>query len=282
MTHSILPPNAKPFHNVFLVEVTPELARAWLDRGNFNRPPSQTTIARYVRQIKAGLWKRTHQGLAFTQAEILIDGQHRLHAIIQTGMTLPMLVFINEPTENFEFIDCGRNRSNLDMLRLGMRDATITSKHIQTLRSFLAGRFCMTTRWTNAELNRIFPQYAGAIAFVVDLFSGYKDRSVDDPTVRGVVAKAHYHAPEERLAEFVKHLAHHDRDPSLDRLRKCLWEWTDRRENTRREIFTMTQKGLLIFLHGEENAQTFTPSKDWFPIPAPNMDVTVDSKTSLL
>ncbi len=180
MTHPILPPNAKPFHNVFLVEVTPELARAWLARGNFNRPANQNTVARYVRQIKAGLWQRTHQGLAFTQVGVLIDGQHRLQAIIQTGVTLPMLVVVNEPTENFAFIDCGRNRSNLDMLRLGMRDARISSKHLQTLRSFLAGRFCMTTRWSNAELNRLFPQYSGAITFVVDLFRGYKDQRIDD------------------------------------------------------------------------------------------------------
>ncbi len=97
-----------------------------------------------------------------------------------------------------------------------------------------------------------------------------------------MIAKARYTAPEERLIEFVNQLTRPDRDHTITRLCNCLEQWSDRRENTRREIFAMTQKALLIFLHGEENAQSFTPSKDWFPIPEPNMDEPADTETSLL
>ena len=160
MMLNLLPKEACPCANTFIVNVTPELARTWLVNNNFNRPKNPEAVAKYVRQIREERWWLTHQGIALTKHGFLLDGQHRLWAIIECDITLPMRVFINEPIENYEVIDCGRNRSNLDVVRMSAKDSTLTSAHTQTLQSMLAGRFCKTAnRWTNIEMNELYEEH---------------------------------------------------------------------------------------------------------------------------
>jgi hypothetical protein len=268
---TILPMNAVPFNNVFLVNVTPEAARYWLDHNQVNRPIKPQVIDEYIRQIELRQWKRTHQGIALTREGVLLDGQHRLHAIIRTGRTLPMVVFTNEPAENYEFIDCGRTRSNLDMLRIGQRNNTLDSVHLETLRSFLAGRSCKTRgQWTSSELNQLFQKYGEAICLAVDLFRDCKNKNLNDSTVRGVIARAHYHVPQEWLATFANQLINGSHYVPINELRKNLLDWTNRREHTKREIYRRCESALYLFLL-KWNGWKFNNNRDeWFPIPNEN------------
>jgi hypothetical protein len=263
-----LPSDSITFNNVFLVNVTPSLARNWLVYNQINRPVKPQVVDEYIRQIESGQWKRTHQGIAFTHNGTLIDGQHRLLAIIRTGRTLPMVVFTNEPAENYEFIDCGRTRSNLDMLRIGQRDNTLDSDHLETLRSFLAGRSCKTReQWTSAELNKLFQKYCNAICFAVDLFQDCKNKNLNDPTIRGMIARAYYHIPKEWLAAFANQLINGCHSAPIKELRQNLLDWTNRREPTKREIYRRCESALYQFLL-KWNHWNFDNNRDeWFPLP---------------
>lgn len=266
----LLPPSATPLSNTYIVNVTPEIARGWLDVGCFNRKIDPEAVSKYVRMIQSGLWKRTHQGIAFTKEGILLDGQHRLLAVIKTGMTVPMVVFIDEAQENFEFIDCGKNRSNLDMIRLGQGDNTLNSLHTSTLRAFLAGPFCHTTQWSSAELNIEQRKHEKPILFIVDLFRGEKDRKLNDSTVRGLLARAYYHLPTEKITAFTAKLLNRGggyRGDQMNYLVNSLYTWDDRRNNTKREIYKRGQQTLLAFLHDNPQPWTVKISLDAFPIP---------------
>lgn len=271
MKPNFLPVSARSFNNAYIVDVTPELAKAWLDAGRFNRTVNYETVERYVRQIQSGLWRRTHQGVAFTRENILIDGQHRLLAVMRTGVTVPMLVFVDEPIENFTFIDCGRNRSNLDMLRLGQRDNTLSTLHSSTLKAFLAGRGCqVANRWTSAELIPEYDKHQIAINFAVDIFRGVKDKKINDPTVRGVLARAYYHVPADRICDFALKLSHAcpmSGGGPISSLALCLHSWGDRRENTRREIYIRCQQTFLAYLRNSNEASKIDVSGEIFPIP---------------
>jgi len=255
--------------NSYLVEVTPELARKWLDIGRFNRDIDYAVVDKYVRQIQSGLWRRTHQGVALTKMGVLIDGQHRLWAIVKTGQTVSMLVFVDEPEENFEFIDCGRNRSHLAMMRLSQRNNALSSLHSLTLKSFLAGRFCNTTNWSIAELNREYDQYVLPINFIVELFQGKKDKKINDPTVRGFLARAYYSISHDKIVEFAGKLFHDHAggsDPIANYVR-CLRVWDDRKQNTRCEIYKRGTQALLAFLQDRNDPGNIDVSYDVFPIP---------------
>ncbi len=269
MSIQLIPATARRYMNAYIVEVTPELARKWLDLARFNRDVDHAVVAKYVRQIKDGLWRRTHQGVALTKAGVLIDGQHRLLAIIKSGMTVPMIVFVDEPEENFEFIDCGRNRSHLEMMRLSQRNNALTSLHTSTLRAFLAGRFCYTTNWSAAEINREYDKYSLPINFVVDLFHGEKDRKINDPTVRGFLARAYYSVPHDRIAEFANKLIGNKGEGSdpISNYVRCLHVWDDQKRNTRCEIYKRGTQAFLAFLEDRNDAGKIDVSYDVFPIP---------------
>ncbi|MFE6451105.1 hypothetical protein [Nocardiopsis dassonvillei] len=101
-----------------IVSVNPELATRWLDRNVSNRPMSRTTVDQLVQQIERGEWQLTHQGIAFDEDGNLLDGQHRLQAIVRTGAVVKMLVFEGVPKTSFSVLDTGRKRTGKDVLSL--------------------------------------------------------------------------------------------------------------------------------------------------------------------
>ena len=270
MSH-LLPANARPYNNAYIVYVTPQLAQQWLECNVFNRPFKQDVVDMYVRQIKSGLWRRTHQGVAFDTRGTLIDGQHRLMAIVNTGITVPMLIFTDEPKENFEFIDCGCNRSNLDTVRMSSRKETLRLAHTHTVIAMVAGRFCKTRgRYSNAELGELYRRYAVAVDFAVAQLGDYPVKRINDPTVRGVVARACYYLGKEQLIDFCNMLKgqnqEHPAAKMVNTFRECLMLWEDRRENTRREIYKRCECILRAIQNDDVLVGFPTASAELFPI----------------
>lgn len=73
-------------------DINPRYASEALKKNSLNRPLSMTTVKSYAADMKAGSWILNHQGIAFDEDGVLIDGQHRLHAVIESGCSVPMLV----------------------------------------------------------------------------------------------------------------------------------------------------------------------------------------------
>lgn len=268
---NLIPKNAKPCRNTFIVDVTPGLAKVWLDINNFNRPRNSETFMKYVRQIREGRWRLTHQGIAFTEDGTLLDGQHRLFAIIECGVSLPMRVFLNESAENFAVIDCGRNRSNLDTVRMSARDSTLSTAHTQTLKSMLAGRLCRTAnRWTNVEINDLYEEHKAAVGFAVTQFRSCKDKQINDPTTRGVIARAYYHVPLETLGTFCSLVIGRNDHPCrapIDAFVGCLGYWKDRRESTKQEIYRRCELTIEAFLANSADVSYGKNITELFPLP---------------
>ena len=266
-----LPQDARPCANTFIVNVTPDIARTWLVNNNFNRPRNSETTAKYVRQIREGHWRMTHQGIALTKNGFLLDGQHRLWAILETGATLPMRIFVNEPIENYSVIDCGRNRSNLENVRMSAKDSTLTSAHTQTLQSMLAGRFCKTAnRWTNIEMNELYEEHKVPVNFVVEQFRDCKDKRINDRTVKGVIARAYYHLPQETLFTFCSLLTGKNDHPcraAIDAFVGFLGYYSDRKENTKREIYRRCELTLEAFVSNSADVSFGKSIIELFPLP---------------
>ena len=113
-----------------VVEVTPIVAAEWLKRNNNNRKVKDPTLEIYSRDMKNGDWLLTHQAIAFDQESNLIDGQHRLMAIVRSRTAVPMMVICGVPTgkgkrKTMDAVDRGCNRSIVDQLRLqhGIQDS---------------------------------------------------------------------------------------------------------------------------------------------------------------
>ena len=267
---SFIPKGASRCSNTYIINVTPDQAKTWLSINNFNRPRRPDLVAKYVKQIKEGRWKLTHQGLAFTVHGTLLDGQHRLFAVVESGVTVPFRVVVNESSENFAVIDCGKTRTHLDVVRMGKKDNTITTAHTQTLKSMLAGRGCRTAnRWSNEELNELYHLHTNAVNYTVDQFRKCKDKQINDPTVRGVVARAHYHVHSNSLDTFCSLLLHGGTHPSRNAVFafvRCLHAWEDRRESTKQQIYHNCEAALEAFLANAQRVEFGKSIPELFPL----------------
>jgi hypothetical protein len=110
-------PNKTP--NMSLVEVTPEMAKHWLDTANLsNRRLRDADVKTMVRDMAAGHWRQTGEPLKFSNKGVLLDGQHRLTAIVDSGKTLPFFVAWDLAPEAQTAMDSGRKRTAANMLEL--------------------------------------------------------------------------------------------------------------------------------------------------------------------
>lgn len=92
--------------------VTPVLAAEWLEERNIgNRPLSQHVVQRYAQDMRDGLWMLTHQGPAFATDGRLIDGQHRIAAVREADMDVPMHVTYGADPETFTVLDISYRRA---------------------------------------------------------------------------------------------------------------------------------------------------------------------------
>lgn len=94
------------------VEVDPDLASQWLaDHNTRNRPLSKVHVATLAADLANGRWKTTHQGVAFDWNGVLVDGQHRLAAIVEAGVPARLLVTRGVDPQAFEVIDQHKKRT---------------------------------------------------------------------------------------------------------------------------------------------------------------------------
>lgn len=101
-----------------IVTVTPALAEKWLRQNGHNRYLRERDVRAYARDMVNDRWRLTMEPIKFSPDGTLLDGQHRLHAVIQAKVSVPMLVAWEVDPLSQESMDSGIKRSTGDVLRL--------------------------------------------------------------------------------------------------------------------------------------------------------------------
>ena len=99
-----------------VIRITPEMALDMLCKNSSNRKIRQSRVKYYAEQMRAGNWHLTGQGITFAKDGTLLDGQHRLHAIVECELPQEMLVIYD--ADKVSTYDCGLKRSIADQLQL--------------------------------------------------------------------------------------------------------------------------------------------------------------------
>lgn len=99
-------------------KITPAKAQKWLEKNQNNRPISDAKVAEWQSAMERGEWQLTHQGIALDPTDNIVDGQHRLWAIVYSGKTVQMMVTYNAPPETKSVVDVGRKRTAADVLAM--------------------------------------------------------------------------------------------------------------------------------------------------------------------
>lgn len=117
--------NAETNQQTSVVSVTPKIAQMYLLKNSKNRKIRKSVVSSFVGIIKRGEWKLTHQGIAISEDGFLLDGQHRLHAVIESGTPVLMNVSTGVDSSTFEAIDGGIKRTIGDRLLCSNNEAQV-------------------------------------------------------------------------------------------------------------------------------------------------------------
>lgn len=98
--------------------LTPDDARAILQHNTGNRTLRDGWVDQLAGFIKAGKWAPTHQGIAVASTGRVLDGQHRLHAIVRAGVPVEIMVATGLDESVYRWIDGGKTRTNPDRIHL--------------------------------------------------------------------------------------------------------------------------------------------------------------------
>lgn len=105
--------------------VTAKLAEEYLSTNTNNRKYRPKKIREYARYLKNGSFVFNGDPIRFDADGILLDGQHRLHAIKDTGIPAELLVIRNLPASVMSTIDQGAPRSAIDIVELRSETAVV-------------------------------------------------------------------------------------------------------------------------------------------------------------
>jgi hypothetical protein len=106
-------------------EITPEIAKQWLDVNHRNRKLNEPTIRRLANAIRRGEWMPDcTDGIGLDTDNGVINGQHRLNAIIEADTPVQALVVRNVRPEVIKVIDMGLHRNFGQILQMDGRYPT--------------------------------------------------------------------------------------------------------------------------------------------------------------
>ena len=131
------------------VDVTPKIAKQWLTKNKTNRALSKSRLEFYTNQIKAEEWQLNGESIKFDWNGNLIDGQHRLTAILEADKSITTYVVFGCDPEAFKTIDTGKARSDSDVLKIaGYENTALMASIIRMAMEYKADKY------KNAEQNK--------------------------------------------------------------------------------------------------------------------------------
>ena len=102
--------------------ITPAKAVEYRNSSLGNRPLSKTTVKSYADTMKQGKWMLNGVPIIFDDEGHIIDGHHRIEAIISAGIPVQMTVCRGVPATAFVTIDQGRSKSLGQLLAMQQVD----------------------------------------------------------------------------------------------------------------------------------------------------------------
>jgi hypothetical protein len=109
-------------------DITPSVAKEMLKRNPNNRGLSDSHVKFLAREMMGGNWMFDGQPIRLTEAGGLLDGQHRLNAVVESGTTQKFLIVSGIESAAFKVMDTGKVRSAADVFGInGIKNAAVAS-----------------------------------------------------------------------------------------------------------------------------------------------------------
>jgi hypothetical protein len=249
--------------------VTPEAAGKWLEHNyNGQRRIQWERVTRYAEDMAAGKWIVTHQGIAFAPDGTLLDGQHRLWAIVQTERPMNMYVVRNASPESYGMLDQGFGRSISTA-----SGNQWSSVEVAVGRAMVVGMSGRHRKTESPAVMLDFMERHGQRIRDIRAFSGRTGRVTSwmRPSVVAALARASYHLPMATVERFVvaasAGIVTGDRDVAALLLRDWAAGHTARGDDGRWEMYRRAAWAIEVFAAGRKVERLNMVAEDPFPLP---------------
>lgn len=145
-------------------KVTPEMARELLASNTHNRSLRPRHVANLVKDMKAGKWCMNGDTICISVDGTLVDGQHRLSAVVASGVTATMMVVYDLPNdpEVFGTKGIGKTRHFADVLTIaGAKNAPILATALSLTFRCDEGAMFQSITFSNNEIVEFYNMYVG-------------------------------------------------------------------------------------------------------------------------
>ena len=112
--------------------ITPAIAREMVKTNiGHNRTASQSHVTHLAQQMRAGQWMLNGAAIIIDEQGNVIDGQHRLLAVIKSSCAIASLVISGVESDSFMTIDTGKKRSPGNILQIsGIKNGTVAASAV--------------------------------------------------------------------------------------------------------------------------------------------------------
>lgn len=169
--------------------VTPEVAVSMLTKNTHNRPLAPYVVEKYTEALRAGRWRENGVSIVFGTDGVLIDGQHRLAAIVAANVPVRMVVVECVDPESFATVDIGRGRAGSDVLSImGEHSTAALSATLIAIDRYFTGRMLSMAGDYNPQIvTRLVSEYPDARKSVKTVLN---TRPILGPS--SILASCHY------------------------------------------------------------------------------------------
>lgn len=256
--------------------ITPRIAEHLLSRNaEGNRRVRRGVVRRIADDIRSGRWVLTHQGIAIGTDGRLLDGQHRLHAVIAAGQTVRMVVARDVELEAFRAMDIGAGRTVTDLTggAVDQRTAAVANSMM------VAPGFDVRGGASKGAVIEFYEIHREAIDFAVSVAS-FTHPTRPNATVVAAVARAFYHVDTDTLRRFCVVLQSGDKDgpheSAATTLRDVLIKERGRHGlASSKAIYSKSANAIHAFARGDALYKLYVRNADLFPLSV--SEVTTDA-----
>lgn len=152
--------------------VTPEIAANWLRLNvGHNRKLQPGRVKILADMMARGEWKLSHQAVAFNRDGQLCDGQHRISAVVASGVAVKMSITRGVENDAYKVMDQGWSRSLSDATGADRRIANAASYAIRICKGSRRPSVAQFEALMNTEFGRNLVDLVGYCGTTVKVYS---------------------------------------------------------------------------------------------------------------
>jgi len=178
-------------------EVTPEWADTVLkERNTENRRLDSYRVKKYVRDVIDNHWMVNNDDICFDKDGILLNGQHRLAAVVEAKRVAKMSFKFGLDDKVLSTIDEGKTRTNLDVIKLMHQRG---NHHTLSAANYVMEQMGIKRTCPRVEQLEFHERHFDAAAFACQLTASPFARN----PVHAAILRAWYHCDRDRLKQFI-------------------------------------------------------------------------------